>query len=315
MRQAILVGPRQFRLDEVDAPPLRHDDVRVRVLACGACASELHAYEEARDAPIVIGHEVAGEVIETGSAVSAFRPGDIVTGLFHKGFADEAVAPQDVVTPIPPGMKPEHAFGEPLACAVSAAQRTRVELGDRVAFVGLGFMGVLMLQLLRLKGPVSITGIDIRADARATGKRLGADVVMTEDQIDPADRAARPGDKGGFDVVVEATGTPEGLTLAGELVREHGVLSILGYHQGIRHIDMKLWNFKAIDVLNAHERRRGYRMECMRHGLALAAAGRIDLASLTTHTFGLDRVGDAFAALHDKPPGFIKAVVLPGTGS
>lgn len=313
MRQAVLVGPMRFRVDDVATPAPGPDEVLVRVLACGACASELHPVEDGYGVPLVIGHEVAGEVVETGPRVAGFRRGDLVTGLFHQGFSDFAVLPSDRVTAVPNGMRPEHAFGEPLACAVSAADRTRVGLGDRIAFVGVGFMGLLMLQLLKLKGPVSITAIDIRDDALAASRRLGADIAIGPEAVDPADRAAKPGDKGGFNVVVEATGTQEGLDLATVLVREHGVLSILGYHQGMRSVDMKLWNFKAMDVLNAHERRNPYRMDCMRRGLALAAAGRIDLASLTTHTFGLDRVGDAFAALRDKPPGFIKSVVLPAT--
>ena len=116
---------------------------------------------------------------------------------------------------------------------------------------------------------------------------------------------------GGVDVVVEASGSQKGLTLAGELVRQHGYLSILGYHQGPgRDVDMQLWNYKAFEVLNAHERRADYRMDCMRRGLALAAAGRIDLASLVTHTFPLDRLDEAFRSLAEKPAGFIKSVIV-----
>jgi threonine dehydrogenase-like Zn-dependent dehydrogenase len=172
-------------------------------------------------------------------------------------------------------------------------------------------MGLLMMQLLRNKGPSEIVGIDVRDDALAVGKRFGADTTTKPDGIEARDRAPKIGDKGGFDVVVEATGTQRGLDLATELVRQHGVLSILGYHQGgPRQVNMQLWNFKAIDVLNAHERRPAFRMECMARGLALAAAGRIDLASLVTHRFPLAKVGDAFAALESKPRGFIKSVVV-----
>jgi threonine dehydrogenase-like Zn-dependent dehydrogenase len=311
MEQAILVAPRRFEMQRVADPQLGPNDVEVRVLASGICASELHAYQDAHGVPLMLGHEVAGEVIAIGPQVSGFRPGDRVTGLFNKGFAERAVTTADRVLPLPKGVEPVHAFGEPMACAMSAALRTKVELGDRVAFVGLGFMGLLMLQLLRLKGPSEIVGIDLRDDALVAGRKFGADVVTKPTSVDARDRAPNLGDKGGFDVVVEATGTQGGLDLATELVRQHGVLSILGYHQGgPRSVNMQLWNFKAIDVLNAHERRSDFRMECMRRGLALASAGRIDLASLVTHTYPLANVGDAFASLETKPRGFIKSVVV-----
>jgi len=116
----------------------------------------------------------------------------------------------------------------------------------------------------------------------------------------------------GFDVVVEGSGTQPGLTLAGELVRAHGVLSILGYHQGgPRQVEVGMWNWKAIDVVNAHVRRRADLMESMRIGLELTAKGLIDLGALVTHRYTLDEVDRAYSDLQQKPPGFIKAVVRP----
>ncbi len=116
----------------------------------------------------------------------------------------------------------------------------------------------------------------------------------------------------GFDVVVEASGTQPGLTLAGRLVRAHGVLSILGFHQGgPRQVDVEMWNWKAIDVVNAHVRRFADLIESMRIGLDLLALGQLDLATLVTHRYGLDEVDRAFADLRGKPDGFVKAVIIP----
>jgi threonine dehydrogenase-like Zn-dependent dehydrogenase len=72
---------------------------------------------------------------------------------------------------------------------------------------------------------------------------------------------------------------------------------------------MELWNWKAFDVLNAHERRQDYLMDCMRRGMALAAAGKLDVGSLISHCFPLEAVDDAFQALQAKPAGFLKAVI------
>jgi threonine dehydrogenase-like Zn-dependent dehydrogenase len=309
MKQAILVDRRKFDMRDITIPAAGSGEVMVKVRASGICASELHAWADAEEVPLAMGHEVAGDVVAVGRDVTGFKVGDRVTGLFDEGFSDYAIANADRVLSVPPNIALESAFGEPLACAVSAARRTQVDLGDRIAIVGLGFMGLLMLQLLQLKGPAQVLGIDLREEALRNGKHFGCDTVLTPSQL-----AANPNpDFTKFDVVVEATGTQAGLSLATELVREHGVLSILGYHQGgPRQVDMKLWNYKAIDVLNAHERRVDYRMDCMRRGLALAAAGKLDLQYLTTNRYSLDEVGEAFTALAEKPPGFIKAVVIAG---
>lgn len=306
MKQSVMIERRRSETRSVPIPAVPEDGVLVKVRASGVCASELHTWEDGDEFPLRLGHEVAGEVVAVGAGVRDFRKGDRVTGLFHEGFAEYAVAPVDRVLPIPDDISYEAAFGEPLACAVSGARRTRVELGDRVAIVGLGFMGTLMLQLIRLKGPVEILGIDLRADARRNGEKFGCTTVAAPERISVPERQS-------FDVVIEATGTQDGLSLATLLTREHGVLSILGYHQGgPRSVDMKLWNFRALEVLNAHERRPDYRMDCMRRGLALAAAGRIELNSLPTHCFSLDEVDRGFAALSQKPENFIKSVIVDG---
>ena len=94
------------------------------------------------------------------------------------------------------------------------------------------------------------------------------------------------------------------------MVRAHGILSILGFHQGgLRQVDVEMWNWKAIDVVNAHVRRHADLMDSMRMGLDLIAAGKFSFAPLVTHHFSLDQVDEAFTALLEKPVGFVKAVV------
>jgi threonine dehydrogenase-like Zn-dependent dehydrogenase len=172
-----------------------------------------------------------------------------------------------------------------------------------------------MLQLLKLRGPSRIVAIDVREDARTAALALGADEAYDPSQLPDEYKITNFGDwqsDRGFDVVVEGSGTQLGLTLAGEMVRAHGVLSILGYHQGgPRQVDVGMWNWKAIDVVNAHVRRRADLMESMRIGLELTAKGLIDLGALVTHRYPLDQVDRAYADLRQKPPGFIKAVVQP----
>jgi threonine dehydrogenase-like Zn-dependent dehydrogenase len=280
------------------------------------CASELHPWLHGRPAyPHRFGHEPVGVVEEVGPGVTRFVPGDRVTGLFGGAFSQYRLAQESLLLPVPDHVPDHGALGEPLACLVNALRRTRVELADQVAIIGLGFMGLGMLQLVRLRGPRTVIAIDVREEARSRAIQLGASEAYHPDEV--------PGDclltsfsewdsPKGVDVVIEASGTQAGLTLAGQMVRAHGVLSIVGYHQGgPREVDVEMWNWKAIDVINAHVRRRADLMDSMRIGLALVAQHRIDLASLVTHWYDLSAVDQAFAHLRDKPAGFVKAVIRP----
>ena len=316
MRYSQLIAPRTSEVIEAEAPEPGPGEVLVRVRASGVCASELHPWADGRPGyPHRFGHEPMGVVAGVGPGVTRFQEGDRVTGLFKGAYADYGLASEDILLPVPANVCDEAALGEPLACLVNAQRRTPVELADRVAVIGLGYMGLGMLQLLKLRGPSRIVAIDVREDARAAAKRLGADEVRDPSDLPPDYSLTRFSDwqsDRGFDVVVEGSGTQAGLTLAGEMVRAHGVLSILGYHQGgPRQVDVGMWNWKAIDVVNAHVRRRTDLLESMRIGLELTAAGLIDLGALVTHRYELDRVDRAYGDLLEKPEGFIKAVVRP----
>jgi threonine dehydrogenase-like Zn-dependent dehydrogenase len=317
MKQSILVSPQHSVIEERPLPVVGPEDVLVRVKSCGVCASELHGWKgDAGSYPREYGHEVAGEVVEVGSSVQAYRPGMRVTGLFQKAYAEYACAAQNLVAPIPEGISYEEALGEPLSCILSGARRTTVELGDTVALVGVGFMGLLMLQAVRLRGAAHIIAIDPRPVARERALQLGADEAMTPEEVPDALKLTEWNHLGkgrGVPVVMECSGTPAGLTQAAQLVREHGTLALVGWHQGgLRQVDVELWNWKAFDVVNAHERRRDYQMDCMRRGLALLGTGRLQTKVLVTHCFGLHEVDRAFAALAAKPAGFHKAIIVPG---
>jgi threonine dehydrogenase-like Zn-dependent dehydrogenase len=316
MRFSQLIAPHTSEVVETSPPEPGPGELLVRVTASGVCASELHPWADGRPGyPHRFGHEPVGVVAAVGPGVTRFQEGDRVTGLFRGAFADYCLADAGSLLPVPDSVAAEGAFGEPLACLVNAQRRTPVELADRVALIGLGYMGLGMLQLLKLRGPSRIVAIDVREEAREKALALGADEAYHPLDLPPHDRLSSFSDWDsdlGFDVVVEASGAQPALTLAGELVRAHGLLSIVGYHQGgPRQVDVGMWNWKAINVINAHVRRHADLMESMRIGLELEGKGLIDLGSLVTHRYTLDEVDQAFADLQSKPPGFIKAAVYP----
>ena len=114
----------------------------------------------------------------------------------------------------------------------------------------------------------------------------------------------------GCDHVIEAVGKQWPLDLSAELTRERGRLVIAGYHQdGPRQVNMQLWNWRGLDVINAHERDRAVYVQGIREAVDAVSSGRLDPGPLYTHVFPLERLGDALDATRDRPDGFLKALV------
>jgi threonine dehydrogenase-like Zn-dependent dehydrogenase len=262
-----------------------------------------------------MGHEPSGVVEQIGSRVEGLEVGQRVAALAtgSGAFAELITVPQEAVLPIPAEMTFQEALAEPVGCLISGLERTRIHLGDRAAIIGCGFMGLALLQLVANRGVREIVAIDVREVALENARRFGADQAVLPDAVDPVDKVVAWDQIGqGVDIVFETTGAQAALTLAGEMAKAHGVLSIVGWHTGgTRSVDIGLWNWKAITVINAHERRDDFLVHCMEAGLHLIAAGKLDVASLVTDTYALDEVDRAFADMQDKPAGLIKGVILP----
>jgi threonine dehydrogenase-like Zn-dependent dehydrogenase len=110
--------------------------------------------------------------------------------------------------------------------------------------------------------------------------------------------------------VIEAVGLQWPLDLAGELTAERGRLVIAGYHQdGPRQVNLQLWNWRGIDVINAHERDPRAYVEGIRGAVELMSAGVLDPSALYTHRFSLDELGRALDFARERPDGFLKALV------
>jgi threonine dehydrogenase-like Zn-dependent dehydrogenase len=111
--------------------------------------------------------------------------------------------------------------------------------------------------------------------------------------------------------VIEAVGAQWPLDLAGELTRERGRLVIAGFHQdGPRQVNMFLWNWRGLDVINAHERDPAVYVEGIRAAMMALDAGALATEELYTHRLPLDRLGQALELMRDRPDGFLKAVVM-----
>jgi threonine dehydrogenase-like Zn-dependent dehydrogenase len=312
MRIAALRSREAFEVEEIEMPVIAPDEVLVRVVGSGVCASELEAWSDGPPPGEVRypGHEVSGVVEAVGAEVTDGTVGDRVgVWVTERGFAEYVAVRAAYCFPV--GDRPlDEALAEPIACAVNAVEAADGRLGDDVVVIGAGFMGNLVQSLVGLRGVRQLIVADARPDALDRAAKLGATRVVdvTRQSLSDAVRALT-GDRGA-DVTFECSGTQPGLVAAGDTTRMSGTVAIVGYHQGAaREIPLAYWNWMAFRIVNAHFREIDVIMRGMSVGARLLASGALPMDGLVTHRFPLERIDEAFATLRDKPPGFAKAVI------
>jgi len=253
---AIYYAPGDLRIEDVPLPALGRGEMLVRIRACGLCPGEVMDWYMARKAPVPLGHEPVGEVIEAAEGVM-FRPGDRVFVHHHApclvcracqrrdfvhcatwrprrllpgGLATHAIvqAPAvaaDVVR-LPDGLSDDAAtFVEPLACVVKSVRRARVREGDSVLVIGLGVMGLLHLHALRaLSAPGRLLAAD-RVPERLDRGAAVADTVIDTTRVALADAAVRATD-GGANVVIVGPGSVEAYEAGRQALAPGGTLVI-----------------------------------------------------------------------------------------
>jgi L-iditol 2-dehydrogenase len=315
MRLAVMERPGSFELVEEAPPAIGSDDVLLRVAACGVCTSELDMWRGLAGHavyPWYPGHEVSGVVEVVGGDVSSLSEGDAVAAwVTTRGYADLVAVPAEHC--FPAGDVPLHlALGEPLACAVNVVELAEVALADDVVVIGAGFMGLLVLELMQLRGARNLIVADMRADALERARKMGATHVVDVSRESLPDVVRDLTGDVGADVTFEMTGVQDALTAAGEVTRMSGSVVIGGYHQGEpRQIPLAEWNWMAFRIANGHFRDVGTILRGMRRGMRLLTSGRVSLDGLVTHRFELERIDDAFRTAVERPDGFVKATVEP----
>jgi threonine dehydrogenase-like Zn-dependent dehydrogenase len=194
---------------------------------------------------------------------------------------------------------------------MNAFARSGIRDGETVAVIGIGFLGALLTQLAKKAG-AKVAAISRRHFALQIAEEFGADGIWPLAQTEVRGAALRWTGNRGFDCVIEAAGVQETLDLAGELVKERGRLVIAGYHQdGSRQVNMQMWNWKGLDVINAHEREPEFYLRGMRAAIDAVVGGRLDPSRLYTHIYPLEDLSRALDLLGTRPGGFLKALVLP----
>jgi threonine dehydrogenase-like Zn-dependent dehydrogenase len=259
-----------------------------------------------------LGHEGWGVVDAVGEGVTGLAAGDRVAALSYKSYAEYDIAEADAVVRLPESLKDQPFPGEPLGCAMNIFRRSDIAAGQTVAIVGIGFLGALLTRLATDAG-ARVIAISRRQYSLDVAKQFGAaEVIPMEDHNGIIERVKELTGGKFCDRVIEAVGKQWPLDLASELVKERGKLIVAGYHQdGPRQVNMWLWNWRGIDVINAHERDPAAYMEGIREAVEAVASGRLDPSPLYTHSYRLDQLGEALDATRDRPDGFLKALVTP----
>lgn len=227
--------------------------------------------------PTILGHEFAGVVGAVGSGVTGLAVGDRVAcgagvscgecawcrsgrtnlcaryytlGLHdHGGLAEHVTAPASICVPVPPACEPRAAaLSQPLAVAMHALARGGVERSSSVAVVGVGGLGSLIVAAAALQGVRRLLAVDVDPVRLEAAQRLGASLTLLADG-EAAARMLDASDGGGFDVVLEASGTEPGLQLAIATVRKGGQLVLVGLHDAPRAIDLFDLSLREIDTI------------------------------------------------------------------
>ena len=315
MRAAVVTGAGVAETRSAPRPEPGPGQVRLKLEGCGVCASNLGPWSgpewmQFPTAPGDLGHEGWGAVDAVGEGVEGLAVGDRVAALSFKSYAEFDLAEADAVVRLPESLTGRAFPGEPLACAMNIFRRSQVEAGQTVAIVGIGFLGAILTRLCVQAG-ARVIAISRRAYSLQVARDMGAaETIPMDDHWAIIERVKQLTDGVFCDRVIEAVGKQWPLDLAAELTREGGRLVIAGYHQdGPRQVNMQMWNWRGFDVVNAHERDPKMYVRGLREAVEAVSSGRLDPAPLFTHTYPLERLGEALDATRDRPDGFLKALV------
>lgn len=316
-RAAVLAAPRRVEVGSVELAEPGPGQVRVAVEGCGVCGSNLPVWEgrpwfEYPLPPGAPGHEAWGRVEALGPEVEAVTGGDRVAMLSDRAFCEATVVAARNLVRLPPELHGKPFPGEALGCGFNVAARSGFRAGQTVCIVGAGFIGAVVAALAAGAG-ARVVAVSRRDFALDIARQMGASHTVSAGDPAAVVREVEELTEGRLcDVVVEAVGAQAPLDLAGQLTAVRGRLVIAGFHQdGPRTVDLQLWNWRGIDVVNAHERNSEVVLQGIRAATEAVANGTLDPSPLYTHHYALDDLGRAMDDMVERPDGFLKALVAP----
>jgi threonine dehydrogenase-like Zn-dependent dehydrogenase len=315
MKASVIESPKNMKIIETEIPAISADDILVKLDGTGLCVSNLPVWE-GREwftyplAPGSPGHEGFGVVEQTGSHVAGFSKGDKVAFISNNAYAEYDKAHWSNVVKLPDALNGDLFPGEPLACAVNIFNRSEILAGQKVVVIGSGFIGCLLIQIIRNMG-AEVIAVSRRKSSLQFAELSGAQHLIHFTEVWETKDKIRQIIPAGAERVIEATGVQQALDLATHIIGERGRMIIAGYHQdGLRSINMQMWNWNGIDVINAHERDAAIYTDGMKKAVQLVSEGVLRPGELITHRFSFSEINNAFQMMHSKPEGFLKGVII-----
>lgn len=314
MKAAVLTRPKHIDIVDAEEPDIKDNEIKIKVEGCGVCASSIPVWE-GRDwftYPLAAGspgHEGWGVIKSVGSNVKSFSEGDKVAYLSFNSYAEYDAVDEASAVKLPASFNKPFP-GEPLGCAMNIFKRSDIKKGDTVAIIGIGFLGALLCQLAYNAG-AKVIAISKRNYSLEFAKKYGADEIIPLTATWEVANKVEEITKNNFcSRVIEATGKQEAIDIATEIVSEGGKIIIAGYHQdGLRQVNMQKWNWKGIDVINAHERDPLKYLQGMKDAMNAVENGVIDPELLYTNFFPLEEINKGFELTATRPDGFMKALI------
>jgi L-iditol 2-dehydrogenase len=333
-------GEGNVALKDWPEPSPAPDEIKLKIGTAGICGTDLHIIKGswACQVPVVIGHEFCGTVVEVGSQVRAFKPGDRVVGsnpartcgacyhcragnpfmcsarvsagyMIDGAFAEYFCIAAERCHALPAQVTfRQAALGEPLAVAVRAVmERTIIRPGDVVLVSGPGCVGLLTMQLVKLAGAtVIVAGIDKDERRLTCAKELGADRVVNISREDLPKIVAECTEGEGADLVYECAGVAASIQLCLDVVKKEGTLVPLGILSGPIQTSFSQITLKELRVVGSY----GYVWNSWRRAIHLLSERKVRTEELISHEFPLGGFEEAFRAAQDGSA--IKVVFNPG---
>ncbi len=288
---------------DVDIRDPGHGEVQVQALACGICAWDVHVFKNGVDWPVIPGHEGVARVTKVGAGVGHLKEGDIVTGSCL-GFTEiETRSAWGLYTlPAAAGSNPQNWIVEPVSCVVTGIEHCKMKPGDRIAVVGVGFMGLMFIQGLANSLVDRLIAIDVDSHKLDMAKRFGAHEIYDARNIDQNYLKSL-----GIDTVVDCSGNQAGLELSSKIVKNGGRLNLFGWNHGTGQFPGDLWHMNGLTVVNSAP--NSAERDPWPAAIRMLERGYIDLEPLVTHVVPLDEYPSLLARAAARADGYIKGVV------
>jgi threonine dehydrogenase-like Zn-dependent dehydrogenase len=282
--------------------------VQIQGGVCGICSWDIATAKlgERMNPKAPPGHEGMGHVIKVGRGVTGLKEGDRVAG---GGFATLRNLEASSVYKIPESNKLADEFWvvEPVACAVTGLEHCRIKPGDRVAVIGTGFMGALILQGLLHSSLGALVAIDVVQSRLELAQQLGVKTVYNSAQFDH-DQVVNELKPYEFDVVVDTSGVQAGLDLATDIVKTGGIINLFGWIKGeSATFNPSKWHLGGFTIVNSSPMAR--LRDPFPPAIRLMNEGVFDLRPLVTHVEELQNYPMLMKQILQGDKSYVKGVI------